>query len=165
MDAIRILPSQSRATVRWMVAFVMDLRCPPSDKAGGMLNVQGGMQMKSTGGQYSNRPTYSPRPERNPAIRAQWEHNKKIILARESICGICGKPVDKSLRYPDPMSPTVDHIIPVSKRGDPVALENLQLAHRYCNRMKSDKLPNKNEVEPGQKEKIFFEQSANWRTD
>ena len=121
--------------------------------------------MKSTGGQYSNRPTYSPRPERNPAIRAQWEHNKKIILARESICGICGKPVDKSLRYPDPMSPTVDHIIPVSKRGDPVALENLQLAHRYCNRLKSDKMPEKKEVEPGEKNKLFFEQSANWRTD
>ena len=119
--------------------------------------------MKKTEGQYSNRPTYSPRPERNPAIRSQWEHNKKIVLARDSICGICGKPVDKSLKYPDPMSPTIDHIIPVSKRGDPVALENLQLAHRCCNRLKSDKLPVKS-VE-GSGEKIELPQSANWRTD
>lgn len=38
------------------------------------------------------------------------------------------------------MSPTVDHIIPVSQNGHPTDLDNLQLAHRYCNRMKSDKI-------------------------
>ena len=128
--------------------------------------------MSKAGGQFSNRPTYSLRPERNPALRSQWEHNKKIILARESVCGICGQPVDKSLKYPDPMSATVDHIIPVSKRGDPVALDNLQLAHRYCNRMKSDKMPTDTQEGAGTekktsntKDKYFFEQSANWRTE
>lgn len=121
--------------------------------------------MKNSGGVLANRPTYSPRPERNPAIRSQWEHNKKIILSTQSICGICGQPVDKTLKYPDPMSPTVDHIIPVSKRGDPVALENLQLAHRYCNRMKSDKLPEKPSPQNNDDEKISLPQSANWRTD
>ena len=125
---------------------------------------RGGVKMKKPGGVLSNRPSLSPRPERNPAIRAQWEHNKKIVLATQSICGICGKPVDKSLKYPDPMSPTVDHIIPVSKRGDPIALDNLQLAHRYCNRLKSDKLPDPPQG-GGEKEKTFFPQSANWRTD
>lgn len=120
--------------------------------------------MKQPGGVMSNRPTQSSRPERAPGTRAQWEHNKKIILSTQSICGICGRPVDKSLKYPDPMSPTVDHIIPVAKRGDPVALENLQLAHRYCNRLKSDKLPLQNQ-EPEPKEKIIFPQSRNWRTE
>lgn len=114
-------------------------------------------------GQMKNRPTYSNRPEKNTALRSQWEHNKKIILARESICGICGKPVDKSLKYPDPMSPTVDHIIPVAKNGDPVSLDNLQLAHRYCNRMKSDKMPT--ETQKPKEEKKKFLLSANWRTD
>lgn len=116
-------------------------------------------------GEYSRRPTYSNRPERNPGIRAQWEHNKKIILSTQSICGICGLPVDKSLKYPNPFSATVDHIIPVAKRGDPVALENLQLAHRKCNRMKSDKLPT--EMTVGQPKEIRprFEQTCNWRTD
>ncbi len=114
-------------------------------------------------GQMKNRPTYSNRPEKNTALRSQWEHNKKIILARESICGICGKPVDKSLKYPDPMSPTVDHIIPVAKNGDPVSLDNLQLAHRYCNRMKSDKMPT--EAPKPREEKKKFLLSANWRTD
>jgi 5-methylcytosine-specific restriction endonuclease McrA len=34
----------------------------------------------------------------------------------------------------------VDHIIPVSKGGHPSDLSNLQLAHRCCNRQKSDRL-------------------------
>lgn len=121
--------------------------------------------MKQTEGAFANRPTYSPRPERNPAIRSQWEHNKKIVLTTQSICGICGQPVDKTLKYPDPMSPTVDHIIPVSKRGDPVALENLQLAHRYCNRLKSDKMPDMPSPKKDQGDAISLPQSLNWRTD
>ena len=111
-------------------------------------------------GVYSDRPVYGIRPERNPAIRSQWEANKKIVLATQSICGICGRPVDKSLKYPDPMSPTVDHIIPVSKHGDPISLDNLQLAHRYCNRMKSDKMP---EVATKKESRGGLPQSCNWR--
>ena len=122
------------------------------------------MPNKKAGGSYSNRPTYGSRPDKNPALRAQYDHNKKIILSTQSVCGICGKPVDKSLRYPDPMSPTVDHIIPVSKHGDPISLDNLQLAHRYCNRMKSDKLPQE-EVSKTNAELNALPQSRNWRTD
>lgn len=113
-------------------------------------------------GQLKNRPTHSKRPEHDPALRAMWEHNKKIILQTQSICGICGRPVDKSLKFPDQMCATVDHIIPVSRNGDPVALENLQLAHRYCNRMKADKMPEptKRPEDPNRN----LPQSANWRT-
>ena len=121
------------------------------------------MAEKSPRGTYSNRPVYGNRPDRNPQIRAQYEHNKKIILATQSVCGICGKPVDKTLKYPDPMSPTVDHIIPVAKHGDPVSLDNLQLAHRYCNRMKSDSLPDGNKNT--KKETCQLPQSVNWRTE
>lgn len=93
-------------------------------------------------GSYARKPrgTKSPRADRDQANRSLFEHNRKIILASQSICGICGKPVDKMLKYPDPMSATVDHIIPLNKNGDPVSLDNLQLAHRYCNRQKSDKI-------------------------
>ena len=93
-------------------------------------------------GSYARKPrgTKSPRTDRDQANRSLFEHNRKIILASQSICGICGKPVDKTLKYPDPMSATVDHIIPLNKNGDPVSLDNLQLAHRYCNRQKSDKI-------------------------
>lgn len=80
------------------------------------------------------------RPDRD-VFRAQYEANRKIILATQTICGICGKPVDKTLKYPDPMSATVDHIVPIARHGHPSALENLQLAHRSCNRAKSDHPP------------------------
>ena len=46
----------------------------------------------------------------------------------------------KGLRYPHPLSPCIDHIVPVAKGGHPSDLSNLQLAHWTCNRQKSDKL-------------------------
>ena len=74
-------------------------------------------------------------------MRTAFDKNRAIILKTQEICGICGKPVDKSIREPyDPMAPTVDHIIPINKGGHPSDLANLQLAHRWCNRQKSDKL-------------------------
>ena len=82
------------------------------------------------------------RDERIDRARGQrmvYERNRRRIIYSQSVCGICGLPVDKSLRYPDQMSATVDHIIPVSKGGTN-ELANLQLAHRHCNRQKSDKL-------------------------
>jgi len=72
--------------------------------------------------------------------KADWERAKKTILSSQTNCGICGNPVDKSLKWPNPLSATVDHIIPVIKGGHPTDLHNLQLAHWCCNRQKSDKL-------------------------
>ena len=82
------------------------------------------------------------RDERIDRARGQrmvYARNRNRIIYSQSICGICGLPVDKSLKYPDPMCATVDHIIPVDKGGTN-ELSNLQLAHHYCNRQKSDKL-------------------------
>lgn len=72
--------------------------------------------------------------------KVAYQKAKKIVYAQQSVCGICGRPVDKNLPFPNPWSPTVDHIIPVQKGGDPVNLENLQLAHLACNRAKATKL-------------------------
>ena len=80
------------------------------------------------------------RPDHDGAHRGQFEKNKKRIYATQTVCGICGKPVDFSLKYPHPLSPTIDHIIPLAKGGHPSDIDNLQLAHRCCNRQKSDKL-------------------------
>lgn len=54
-------------------------------------------------------------------------------------CGICGKPVDMALRFPDMMRASVDHKHPRARGGtnDP---ENLQLAHLLCNMIKSDRV-------------------------
>ena len=82
----------------------------------------------------------SPRLDHDGAHRKQYEINKKKILATQGICGICGKPVDMSLKYPHPLSACVDHIIPIAKGGHPSDINNLQIAHWQCNRAKSDKL-------------------------
>jgi len=80
------------------------------------------------------------RSDRVGAQRTAFEKNARYIYKTQDICGICGLPVDKELKSPDPMSKTVDHIIPVSKGGHPSDLSNLQLAHRCCNRQKGDRL-------------------------
>lgn len=80
------------------------------------------------------------RADRQGAHRTAFEKNKKIILATQDICGICGQPVDKTIKPPHPMSYSIDHIIPVKKGGHPSDISNLQLAHRWCNIRKSDKM-------------------------
>lgn len=80
------------------------------------------------------------RTDRTAGNRGAYEKARQKILKTQTHCGICGKPVDFSYTYPHPLSPTVDHIIPVSKGGHPSDINNLQLAHRCCNREKSDKL-------------------------
>ncbi|MCF0106012.1 MAG: HNH endonuclease [Holdemanella sp.] len=75
------------------------------------------------------------------AYRQQFERNRKRILKEQCLCGICGQEVDKTIRYPHPMSATVDHIIPINRGGHPSDINNLQLSHFRCNRMKSDMLP------------------------
>lgn len=72
--------------------------------------------------------------------RGAFEKNKKRIFATQRVCGICGREVDFSERYPSPLSPCIDHIIPIAKGGHPSDIDNLQLAHWTCNRQKSDKL-------------------------
>lgn len=50
-------------------------------------------------------------------------------------CAICREPVDMSLRRPDLMSPSVEHVIPRALGGEDVP-ENLALAHLLCNMRK-----------------------------
>lgn len=80
------------------------------------------------------------RPDHDGSHRLTFERNKKKIMASENLCGICGQPVDKKLRYPHPMSACIDHIIPIDRGGHPSDIHNLQLAHWKCNRAKSNKL-------------------------
>lgn len=62
---------------------------------------------------------------------------QKIFFRDEGLCGICKHPVDISLKYPDQMSMSIDHIIPLAK-GGAHAMHNLQIAHWICNIQKSD---------------------------
>ncbi len=48
------------------------------------------------------------------------------------ICQLCHKRVNKNLRWPDPMSPSIDHITPISQ-GGAHERRNVQLTHVGCN--------------------------------
>jgi 5-methylcytosine-specific restriction endonuclease McrA len=68
----------------------------------------------------------------------EYRKARAEILATESVCYICGKPVDVTIKDKyNPLAPTVDHIIPLAKGGTNER-ENLALAHRQCNMAKKD---------------------------
>ena len=102
------------------------------------------------------------RPDRTGAHRVAFEKNKKVLLKTQNTCGICGKPIDRKLKAPHPLSPVVDHIIPVSKGGHPSTIDNLQLAHWTCNRQKSDKLYVQKKEQPKILGNRNLPQSLNW---
>lgn len=56
----------------------------------------------------------------------------EIFERDDWICGLCEAPIDPSSAYPDPMSPSLDHIVPVS-RGGVHSRANCQAAHLVCN--------------------------------
>lgn len=62
-------------------------------------------------------------------------------------CGLCGDPVDKNLRQPEPMCATLDHIVPISvclQQAWPVetihTYANVQTAHLQCNLAKGEQV-------------------------
>lgn len=63
----------------------------------------------------------------------------ELIHERDrGICQECWRLVDiELLGTNDPMAPSSDHIVPLSKGGTNTAA-NLQLTHRECNRVKGD---------------------------
>lgn len=87
-------------------------------------------------------------PSWTPERRAQWkarEARKRMTNAEAEpiinvevfdrdgwVCQLCMAPVDGTLTYPDPESPSLDHIEPLS-RGGSHTLDNVQLAHLFCN--------------------------------
>ncbi|MBW3081980.1 HNH endonuclease signature motif containing protein [Bifidobacterium phasiani] len=77
----------------------------------------------------------------NPRRSNGWRRDqlRRRVLAAYDVCAICGRPVDKTLRTPHPLSAEVDEIVPVSRGGDPLSFANCRLTHRRCNRLKSNK--------------------------
>jgi HNH endonuclease len=69
----------------------------------------------------------------SPAYRHQ--------LAEEHgwMCWVCEEPIDPTLNYPDLLSVSVDHVIPLARRGTN-RWENLRPAHLICNSQRGDRL-------------------------
>lgn len=61
------------------------------------------------------------------------------VFARDKYrCKLCGKRLNMTAVAPHPMSPTIDHIVPLAQGGwhEP---ENAQAAHFLCNSTKGDR--------------------------
>lgn len=87
-------------------------------------------------------------PSSNPRYRS-WHKREAIrrwLLSTQDVCALCHKPIDKTLKTPDPLSPEVDEIIPISKGGDPYDRNNVQLVHRICNQRKGNKIIGQEQV-------------------
>lgn len=75
---------------------------------------------------------------RRRAVQAE-DVDREAVFARDRyICQLCGKRVAMTKVAPHPRSPTLDHIVPVSKGGahEPA---NVQLAHFLCNSLKGNR--------------------------
>lgn len=68
-----------------------------------------------------------------------YKHNKAILRKTATLCALCGMPLDKSLKYPHPMSISIDHILPVTYGGKST-LDNLQATHLVCNKQKGKRI-------------------------
>lgn len=56
------------------------------------------------------------------------------------LCGLCGEPIDRQLRWPDPQSQSLDHIVPLALGGTHTQ-DNVQMAHLLCNVKKGHRVP------------------------
>lgn len=91
------------------------------------------------------------RPDQDGKFQSLYDKNRRQIFAEQEVCALCGMPVDKRLKFPHPMSATIDHIIPIAKGGHPAALDNMQLAHLICNQLKGSRLTLENNRKTAEK--------------
>lgn len=83
---------------------------------------------------------YAKHYRRRMREREAWQedvHLYRLGTRDLWICGICRTSVDRTLRVPHHLAPTVDHIHPIAKGGKH-CYSNVQLAHFICNASKRD---------------------------
>lgn len=70
-----------------------------------------------------------------------WEpYTLHEIAERDGFaCALCGDPVPMDVKVPEPLAPTIDHIVAVSRGGDDTKA-NVQLAHFRCNSVKGPRV-------------------------
>lgn len=86
------------------------------------------------------------RMDKGQRRRARQRNAYRAPVSRAAIyirdghaCQICGDPMDMEARAPHPLSPSIDHVIPLA-RGGTHEPSNVQAAHFLCNSRKSDRM-------------------------
>ena len=72
------------------------------------------------------------RARKKQAATGQPVRRDEIAARDKYRCGVCRKRVNMKLQWPHPMSPSLDHIVPLSL-GGPHDPANVRLAHLVCN--------------------------------
>ena len=84
-------------------------------------------------------------PKRRAVYAAGEDIAHLTVFERDNwLCGICGKPIDRALRKPNPWCATIDHVVEISQcleEGWPLhtihTYDQTQAAHLQCNLDKS----------------------------
>ena len=66
-------------------------------------------------------------------------HYDEVFRRDKWRCWICGQKVNRKAVAPDPLSPSIDHVIPLA-RGGSHTYDNVKCAHFMCNSVKSDSM-------------------------
>lgn len=67
--------------------------------------------------------------------------DKDLVFERDRwVCQICYKPIDNELKFPDPGSASLDHVMPLVAGGSHSA-DNSQASHLVCNLRKATRVP------------------------
>ena len=66
----------------------------------------------------------------------EWFDDLEIFERDRWRCGLCGEAVDKTLKSPDPMAASLDHIVSLAD-GGMHSRSNTQCSHWLCNSRKS----------------------------
>ena len=74
------------------------------------------------------------------AYRRQADALKRRTAAQNLPCYWCGKPIDTTLHYNDPMAFTADHPTAIAAGGS-LAGQRLEPMHRACNARKGANAP------------------------
>jgi hypothetical protein len=80
------------------------------------------------------------RRRRAREVNAPGDHNVdgRAVHARDGwVCQLCGEEIDREAVAPAPWSPSIDHVMPLSRGGEH-SMANVQSAHYWCNSVKSD---------------------------
>lgn len=78
--------------------------------------------------------------QRRGRYGSRYRRLRVQVIAEEDFCWICGFWVDKARAWPDPLMPSLDHVVALSLGGEPYARDNCRLAHLRCNRLRANQL-------------------------